>query len=415
MNYNEALNYIFSLKTVSLNPSLQRISMALDLLGNPQNSLKAIHIAGTNGKGSVASSVSKILIENGNKVGLFISPYIIDFTERIQINGSYISKTDLCRLTEQVNSIQVSLATSGLEMGQFEFITAVALLYFKEQNCDYVVLETGLGGKYDATNVFPDPECTVITKISYDHTAILGNTLEQIAGEKAGIIKYGVPCVTCQQSNEAFNVINNTCVNLASPLYTVKKSDISNVSISLNGTDFIYKGKKYFTSLCGTHQAENAALAIETVKRVDENISTNIINSGLAGVKHPARLEIFGSNPPVIIDGAHNPDGAKSLAEFLRSIKFCGNIIFGGMKDKNLKEVAEILSPFAQKVITVTVEDNPRAQTAEELAAIFSTYNNVYVAKSYTEAICITNNTPTVICGSLYLAADMRKFFDKTI
>lgn len=416
MNYTEALNYIFSLKTVSLKPTLERISAALELLGNPQNALRAIHIAGTNGKGSVASMVSEVLIADGKKVGLFISPFIIDFTERIQINGKYILQDDLSRLTERVHPVQQKLSESGLELGQFEFITAVALLYFKEQNCDYVVLETGLGGRYDATNVFKKPVCTAITKISFDHTAILGDTLEQIAGEKAGIIKNNTPCITCPQSEEAMAVITDTCTDSSAPMSVIGKNDLSDITVNLSGTGFKYKGESYFTSLRGAHQAENAALAIEVVRSSNPQISVDTIKKGLATVKHPARLETFQGKQLVIIDGAHNQDGANSLADFLKAVSFKGNLVFGGMKDKDLREVARILAPLAEKIITITVENNPRAQTAKELQAIFSLYNsNVYAANNYQEALSMIENEPTVICGSLYLAADMRKYFDKTI
>ena len=415
MNYSETLNYIFSLKTVSLKPSLDRINAALSELGNPQNSLKAIHIAGTNGKGSVASMIAEILKSTGKKVGLFISPYIIEFTERIQINGIYINKNDLCHFSEKVALLQPKLAKRGLELGQFEFITAVAFLYFKERNWDYVVLETGLGGRFDATNVIPNPICTVITKVSYDHTAVLGNTLKQITGEKAGIIKHNVPCVTSNQETEALEVITETCKKQAASLLIVDLADIEDSKLDLNGTTFSYKGQCYATSLCGVHQAENAAVAIEAVKVAEPYISADVIDEGLSKVRHPARLEVFKNDNTVIIDGAHNPDGAASLAAFLREIEFKGNLIFGGMKDKNLREVAELISPFAEKIITVTVETNPRSENAETLKELFNVYNNnVYAADCYIDALTLTKDAPTVICGSLYLAADMRRYFDKT-
>lgn len=415
MNYSEALNYIFSLKTVSLKPSLDRMTSALELIGNPQNSLRAIHIAGTNGKGSVASMISEILIAGGKKVGLFISPYIIDFAERIQVNGRYISQSDLSRLVNVVASVQPRLLEKNLELGQFEFITAVAFLYFKEQNCDYVVLETGLGGRFDATNVISNPICTVITKISYDHTAILGDTLKQIAGEKAGIIKHSTPCVTWDQHSEAMDVITDKCADSLAPMSIVNPKNISNVRLSLTGTAFKYKNQEFFTTLCGAHQAENASLAIETINYLGDPFSYEIINKGLREVKHPCRIEAFGENRSVIIDGAHNPDGARSLAAFLKTINFKGDMIFGGMKDKNLHDVAKILSPFASRVITVTVKNNPRAQKSEELKSIFLNYiDNVVAAESYDEALKLVEGNSALICGSLYLAADMRRYFDKT-
>lgn len=416
MNYNEALNYIFSLKTVSLNPSLGRISAALELLLNPQDSLKVIHIAGTNGKGSVASMISEILKATGKKVGLFVSPYIVEFTERIQINGAYIPKDELSNLTQKMISVQEILKGKDLELGQFEFITAIALLYFKEQACDYVVLETGLGGKFDPTNIFKNPLCTVITKISFDHMAVLGDTIEQIAGEKAGIIKGNVPCITCPQNREVEYVLSERCKKLYSPLSIINPKLAKNVEICSSHTSFSYNGDAYTLSLLGAHQIENALLAIEAVKAVIADISPDIIRKGLENVSHPARLEVLRKKPSVIIDGAHNPDGALALADFMKTVNFNGNIIFGGMRDKNIDEVAKILSPLAKKIITVTVENNPRSETAENLKKTFCQYNtNVIAAESYSQALALINDYPTVICGSLYLAADMRKYFDKTI
>lgn len=416
MNYNEALSYIFSLKTVSLNPNLGRISAALELLSNPQDGLKVIHIAGTNGKGSVASMISEILKADGKKVGLFVSPFIIEFAERIQINGAYIPKAELVKLTQKMIFVQENLKEKGIELGQFEFITAIALMYFKEQACDYVVLETGLGGKYDPTNIFKKPLCTVITKISFDHTAILGNTIEQISSEKAGIIKSEVPCITCLQNQKALKVLIECCKSLSSPLSIVDPTAAQNVETCFSHTSFSYNGEDYNLSLLGVHQVENALLAIEAVKIVLPNISNEVIKMGLVSVSHPARLEVIKNNPTVIIDGAHNPNGALALAIFLKTVDFNGNIIFGGMRDKNIDEVAKALSPFAKKIITVTVENNPRSETATNLKETFSRYNdNVFAAVDYNQALALTCDSPTIICGSLYLAADMRKYFDKTI
>ncbi len=414
MQYADALNYIFSLKTVSLNPSLERTTSALALLGNPQNSLKVIHIAGTNGKGSVAAMTAEILKAAGLKVGLFISPFIIDFCERIQVDGEFIPKSALCKFTKQVMSVQTVLKEKGLELGQFEFITVLAFLYFKNMNCDYVVLETGLGGRYDATNTVSKPLCTVITKISLDHTAILGDTIEKIAKEKVGIIKEGIPVVTCEQPQGAMKLIKETSLNLNASLLVTNLKNAEQIKINVNSTEFLFKGEHYKTSLLGRHQVENAILAITAVRTVLPNIAYNSLKRGLANVQHPARLELISNAPPIIIDGAHNPDGAITLADYLREAKFCGTLIFGGMKDKNISEVAKTLSNSAQKIITVAVQNNPRAETAENMKSIFSQFhNNVVAAKSYTQALSILENQPTVICGSLYLAADMRKLICK--
>ena len=260
-----------------------------------------------------------------------------------------------------------------------------------------------------------ETEFEELTVVGYLPFITLGDSLKLIAGEKAGIIKHRVPCVTCAQDPEAMSVIIDGCADSSAPISMVEPTDIVNVTVGYNGTDFKYKGVCYTTSLIGAHQAENAALAIETILCLNECISVDVINKGLIRVKHPARIEVFNKERPIIIDGAHNPDGAESLAAFLRKVEFDGCMIFGGMKDKNLDEVARILASYPQKIITVTVENNPRAQTAEQLKTTFYQYNpNVYAAKSYEEAIKMIDGNSTLICGSLYLAADMRKYFDKT-
>ncbi len=407
MDYNKALEYIHSLPRFSGKAGLERIRRLLSHLGNPQNDLKFIHVAGTNGKGSVCTMLANTLKLAGYRTGLYISPFITCFRERMQINGEYISESELAEITQLVRSVSV-------EVNEFEFITAVAFLFFKRRGCDVVVLETGLGGRLDATNVINAPICSVITGIGLDHTAVLGETLEEIAREKCGIIKKGSPVFTTyNQSADAMRVI--------SKYPSVVQPDIASVSECTSNTDgntFMYKGEKYETSLIGEHQIENALLAIEVLYGCGLNINAENIKAGLKTAVFPARLEILSKEPLVLLDGAHNPHGAAALAREMK--KHSGiTLIIGMMRDKNCAEVIGMLAPLCKKIITVTVEDNPRSLSAEELKCLIEEFNaDVTAAQNYGTALALTENEKTVvIAGSLYLAGGIRnaalKFYNK--
>ncbi len=396
MNYNETLNYIHSLGAFSHKAGLERITDVCNKLNNPQNNFKAIHIAGTNGKGSVNTFVSSALKAAGYKVGMFVSPYITDFCERIQINGEYINRDDLCRLSGQV-------IDTGVALTEFEFITAVGFLYFSENKIDIAVLETGLGGRFDATNVISTPLVSVITKIGLDHTAILGDTIEQIAAEKCGIIKDSTVVTTCNQPQAAYDVIKSYSQNLIIP----NINDLTNVKTSVLGNEFSYKGIDYKTLLGGEYQIENALVAIETLKNCGFLIKDKDIKQGLENAFIPARLEVVSKTPLILIDGAHNPDGAEVLRKVMEN---CENItaIVGVMRDKNYKQVLSTTLPFCKKVICV--EPNvPRALPAEELARVAEQYSkNVVVLNDLKDALTIIDENPTFVFGSLYLASEIR-------
>ena len=270
MDYNKAIEYIYSLDRFGGNVGLSAISKVLGYLDNPQNKIKTIHIAGTNGKGSVAAMISAALIAKGYKTGLYISPFIIEFCERIQISGKYIEKQELAILTDKVKN---ACAKLNITLGQFEFITVIAFLYFSNENCDYVVLETGLGGRLDPTNVIASPEICVITSISLDHTAVLGTTYSQIATEKAGIIKHGVPTVICVQHPSSTDVIKKTCLENSSELSVCEMPQ--NIILNVGETRFTLNQKEYIVALSGGHQAENAALAITTLKKNSWSVSVS--------------------------------------------------------------------------------------------------------------------------------------------
>ena len=386
MNYKETLDYIHSLGNFSLPAGLERINRVLNALGNPQNNFKAIHIAGTNGKGSVCAMVSSVFKNAGYKTGSFISPFIIDFRERIQINGEFISEEDLVSCAGLVKNTNIKLT-------EFEFITAMAFLYFAEQKIDILVCETGLGGRLDATNTLENLACTVITKIALDHTVILGDTIEKITEEKCGILRDCTTITTPYQPQKALDVII---------------PNLSALEILENNT-YIYKGEKFELSLRGDYQIENSLVAIETVRNSGFEIPYNIIYKGLKNTFFPARLEVFSKRPLLLLDGAHNEDGAIVLAKELEKLKEMPVAIIGMMKDKNVDGVLKTVLKHCKSAVAVEVKNNPRSLPAEELSVMANKYCPTEIAGSLDEALKKTKNQDTVIFGSLYLASDIRK------
>ncbi|MBQ3547561.1 MAG: bifunctional folylpolyglutamate synthase/dihydrofolate synthase [Clostridia bacterium] len=397
MNYLETLNYIHSLGNFSLPATLDRIKLVLEKLQNPQNSFKAIHIAGTNGKGSVSAMLAKVFQTAGYKTALFISPFIIDFRERIQINGEFISETDLCKYAEKVKATNIALT-------EFEFITATAFLYFCDKNCDIAIIETGLGGRLDATNALTNVIASVITKIGLDHTQILGDTIEKITAEKCGIIKTAPVITSFNQCEKAMAVLGEY-----NPIIPDKKS-LKLFKSDINGNTYIYKGVQYSTSLVGEYQIENSLIVIETVKNCGINVSDELVKSALCNTYFPARLEVISKKPLVILDGAHNPDGGLALAEFLKQYKGKATAIIGMMKDKDYETVLSLCLPYIYKAVAVTVENTPRTLTADELSKTASKYTECVTADSYDEAIKILENEDVIfVFGSLYLASAIRE------
>lgn len=400
MNYSQTLDYIHSISNFSLPATLDRITAVLLKLGNPQKKLKAIHIAGTNGKGSVSAMLSSVFTAAGYKTGLFISPFIIDFRERIQINGEYISKNNLILFTERVKS-------TGVELTQFEFITALAFIYFAEKNIDILICETGLGGRLDATNTLENKIACVITKIGLDHTAILGDSIEKITAEKCGIIK-SCPVITNPNQNQnALTVINKYTNNIPDlKSLEVLKSDFGNT--------FIYMGEKYELQLSGDFQVENAITVIETIKHSGYSIPYDIIYKGLKNTFFPARMEVISTKPLIVLDGAHNPDGAEVLANELKKHSGSVSAVIGMMKDKDVDEFLKTTLSYCKNAVAVTVNGMPRSMTAEELSKKASNYCNCFTAEDYAVAINkaleISHGEPVFIFGSLYLASAIRPY-----
>ena len=397
MKYFEILNYIHSLGNFSLPPTLDRIKAVLKILSNPQNNFKSVHIAGTNGKGSVSSMTAKVFKNAGFKTALFISPYVIDFRERIQINGEFITENDLCTYAERIMATKAQLT-------EFEFITAMAFLYFSDKKCEIAVIETGLGGRLDATNSLQNVMVSVITKIGLDHTAVLGDTLEKIAAEKCGIIKNAPLVTSFNQPEGAMGVLKkyNPIIPDKNEL-KIFKSDIS-------GNTYIYKGVKYSTSLIGYHQIENSLIVIEMVKNCGINIPTETVQKSITDTYFPARLEIISKKPLIVLDGAHNPDGAAALAEFLKSYNGKAAAIIGMMRDKDVDSVLKETLPYIYKAVAVEVENLPRSMKACDLCETASKYTECIVADSYDNAIDLLKDEAAVfVFGSLYLAAGIRE------
>lgn len=415
----DVIKYINSPRWKNNKTSLFGIKKLLAALGNPQKNLKFVHVAGTNGKGSTCAFLSQILIKSDYKVGQFTSPYIFDFTERIQINNNKISIDDLLECTLLVKKEEDKF-NGTIKLTEFDIITAIAFLYFERQKCDIVVCEVGLGGRLDSTNVISQNEvlACVITSIGLDHTQILGNTLEEIAAEKAGIIKKGVP-VFCSEQAPCVNKILKSIANKNScKLFFVNNKNIKIENVNLDTKDiyrtFSVENKNYKTQLIANYQPLNAALAIECskyLKQILNKISDFSIYEGIKNTLWPARFQIIEKNPYVVVDGAHNAQGVKALIKSLTDVFGVQKITFimGVVEDKNYIEMCKIVSPYAKFVYTVS-PPSIRKLDARKLSKIFKAEGvNSQPIDASVALNSAKNKTDKngVICifGSLYLAA----------
>lgn len=426
MNYKEALKYIEETHKFGVRLGLDNIAKLLELLGNPQEKLKIIHVAGTNGKGSTCSFITSILKESGYKVGLYTSPFLETFTERIRVNGINIPEEDVARIVTIIKNKIEQMVNEGYSYPtEFEIVTAMAFYYYFEQEVDFVALEVGLGGRYDATNVIEQSQVSVITSISLDHTGILGDTVEKIAYEKAGIIKENGTTIVYDQGKQAKNVIKQICKEKNAKYIEAKFDDIE-----INQSDIYSQtyscsimGEKYKDleiELIGEHQINNSILALNVVKYLKENnnlsnITDESIRKGLKNTKWPGRIEKIKEEPIFIIDGAHNEDGARSLAKAIEN-NFKDRkltLIIGMLQDKDIDGVIDILIPHFNKVITTT-PDNPRAIDCNILKHKISNYvENVVSKQSIEEAVQYTLNNSSkddiiIAAGSLYMIGAVR-------
>ena len=419
MTYEQAIDYINSFLQFGIKPGLERVKFLLEMLGNPQKKLKFIHVAGTNGKGSTCTFISSILKASGLNTGLFTSPFVLDFRERFQINGNMISKEDFVDVLEYIIPFVKKMPKNGNELTEFELITVIALVWFERKNCDVVVLEVGLGGRLDATNVLEDALISVITSISYDHMNILGPTIREIAAEKAGILKpNGTLVLYPNQDEEAFLTVKNIAENLKNKIIIPDLNSLSNVKFNLNGTQFTYLNETFTVNLLGKHQIYNAITVISVARALANfglKISVADMKSGLMKAKFFSRLEIISKTPLVILDGAHNLDGARVLADAI-NLYLSGKrvvAIVGMLKDKEISKVLGLVAPLISDFIVVQ-PDNPRAMDKFELNELVKIFNeNSVVAEDLSVAVGLafkklTEDSVLLVFGSLYLASQIR-------
>ena len=440
MTYDEALNYINDFTWSSSRPGLERTTELMERLGNPQKRLKFVHVAGTNGKGSTCAMLAAVLKAAGYRVGLYPSPYLEDFRERIEINGEMITMEELAEITGLVKKQADEMEDHP---SQFELITAIGMLYYVKKACDIVVLEVGMGGALDSTNVIDAPEVAVITNIGLDHTEYLGATICEIAAAKAGIIKSGSDVVVYDCEESVISVIRAACERAGDTLYTTAGLT-KETAHSLSGQRFIYFGNRadakadenekaqteYELSLLGKHQLKNAAVVLKTIevlRRRGWSISENAARTGLRSVVWRARFEVLSEKPLFILDGGHNPQCAEALAENIEEYiccadgtrpenKKCVTFLIGMLADKDYRRTLEILRPYGANYVCIT-PDSPRALSGRRLAELIAEEAepavNVTAAADIPQAIdiALSCGLPTVAFGSLYSAGVIRRTY----
>lgn len=432
MIYEEAMKYISSIGKFGSNYGLKRTFRLLELLGNPDKKLKLIHVAGTNGKGSTTAMITKVLRGMGYKVGMYTSPYIEEFEERIQINGENIPKEKLVSLLVEVKEAVEKVIKEGYDHPtQFEILTALMFLYFYREKVDYGVVEVGLGGALDSTNVLT-PIVSVITSISYDHMNILGDTIEEIAEQKAGIIKEGIPVVVYPEEKNVQDVIVKKAEEMNSRIRLVQKNSVKLLNIN---RDDMYQEVQVSTMkndykvklpLLGAHQMLNLAVVLNTIEVIfegqNEKLNVKLVEKSLEDVEWKGRLEVLNKKPLIVIDGAHNIDGIKSLTYNVNKYFKYKNMILllGILADKQVDEMIKEIVPFAEKVYDLTPHSD-RAQLSQELKNKIVKYNkNVIAIESYEEAVSkaiseADEDDLILISGSLYMIGDMRKILVKIL
>ena len=419
MNYSEALSYIHSVCWKGSVPGLSRTRELLQRIGNPEKKLKFVHIAGTNGKGSTAAMLSSILEEAGYTVGLYTSPFINRFNERMQVNHTCIGDEELAELTDYVRPYADSMADSPTE---FELITAIAMEFFKRKHCDIVVLEVGMGGALDSTNVIDTPEVAVIAAMGFDHTRELGSTMTEIASAKAGIIKPHGDVVIYGQNPEAEAVFERVAAEQHSTLSRPDYSQLIPGDFSLEGQSFSYgTWKDLRIPLVGAYQLNNAAVvltAVEVLRRKGWSVSDDAVREGLAHTRWPARFEVLHRDPVFIVDGGHNPHGIKATAESLQRIFPGRKFVFvtGVLADKDVEHILGLIVPMARRFYTVT-PPNPRAMQADVLAQRIQAMGaDAIPCNSIPQAVASAMDFagPDVVgcaLGSLYMSGDVRNCF----
>ena len=435
-SYVEALDFLGARKRRTIKPGLDRIKLLLNILGNPEKGKRVIHVAGTKGKGSTCVFISRLLSYHGYKVGLFLSPHLQCFRERISINGNFISAKEFGRYIWEIKNIYEK-EDKFKEIGEptlFELLTAISLHYFHKNNVDFVVLETGLGGRLDATNVVANPLTSVITPIGFDHMDILGDTIEKISFEKAGIIKRRRPVILSEQEERALKVIIDKGRECNSKIYMAGR-DFSTRIIKMDrgGTIFTYKSNKNFfenlkIKLLGEYQVMNSSLAIKTLEVLEDfgliEIKESKIRKALEDAFIPGRGEIINEGGRVyILDGAHNEISMREVRKFLQQYFSCGkiNLIFGILKDKNIERVLEMIVPCAEKVIFTAPSGVRERRTPPDyllsLAKKMFPFKEMGVSKNVAQAFKMANEffslEPVVVTGSFYIVGEVRSILKR--
>jgi dihydrofolate synthase / folylpolyglutamate synthase len=414
MSYPDSVRYLYALGNelkVGAKFGLERMQALLAGLDHPEQRQRFVHVAGTNGKGSTCAMLASVLKQAGYQTGLYISPHLVDPTERIQVNGQSISPEAFAAAFETVHRCAERLIEDGkidAHPSYFETVTAMALLVFQVQT-EITVLEVGLGGRLDATNVVT-PELCLITPVHYDHEAFLGNTLTSIAAEKAGILKPGVPLILGRQEPSAEATIQARASALGCCVTRVEDVDVSGVKADAYGSRFTVSGDEYQCPLPGRHQIDNAVAVILASREL--GLARNDIREGIANVRWPGRLEFVRRQPDFVLDGAHNPSGAQALASYIR--EFCQGrpiwLVYGTMRDKAIEEVTSVLFPLADRLI-LTAPSFPRALRPEALLDA-ADHPNASIAPTIAEAIAMAARAPAdamvFFSGSLFVVGEAR-------
>jgi len=422
MKFEEALNWLYGFEKFGIKLGLERINHIAEKLGNPQNNYKIIHVAGTNGKGSVCKFLASILTSGGYKVGIYLSPHLQRFSERIVVDNKEISDDEFVSLVDKIKPIVDEMIKNDNTPTFFEIVTAIAFQYFSDKGVDFAVIEVGLGGKYDATNIV-SPMVSVITNITLEHTDILGKTIKDIALQKAGIIKDNVAVVTAAKG-DALKVIKNVAEERSAPVYVIDEKKWKRTYCDTEGQKFVIKGDltdySVKTSMLGKHQGENIALAVISIENLQMNgvyIPETSIIDGVAKATNPGRLEIVKHEPLVLLDGAHNPDGMRTLRTTLDEDFDYDKLILilGILSDKDIASMLSIIVPVAHTII-VTKSHNSRACEPSKLKEMIekSGYKKKVIVKNeisdaieYANSIAKKNDT-ICITGSLFTVGEAR-------
>jgi len=427
MAYTDLIEWMFNLERFGIKLGLENITEFLSRIGNPQRDFRSVHVTGTNGKGSVCAFIESILRESGLRVGLYTSPHLVDFRERIVVDGEMLSEADVVRLGNELRGTMEAMAKESDEkqLTFFEFTTGLAFKYFSERQVDIAVLEVGMGGRMDATNVVT-PEVSVITRIGLEHTAYLGNTLSEIAREKAGIIKQGVPVVCSDRNPESIGVIKRTCEHRNSQLILIDKGfRIANVNTELNGTTFDYHGVETMdglaTRLVGAHQAENAGVAvaaIEVLRRTGYSAHEEAVRTGLSETAWPGRLDIRSIEPLLILDGSHNPEGVRTSISVLSSLGLTPlTLVVACMSDKDAAGIVSALAPHAGRIVVTEVKTG-RSEKATRLFELArksfegEVTMETEVPDAMANALSRVSGRGVCVIGSFYLVGEAMKWLE---